>query len=119
MSDQPSQKDLHNYVVKEAARKWRVLGLELLPYEQHQVLNKIESDYPNDAVNCCKHVLYVWLATAKNATWNQLIRALRLPFVGLSDLADQLEEMMVKEREIYTVQLNSNLTLTLVSLAET
>ena len=93
-------KDLDKYIVKEAAHKWKDLGLQLLPYGGCAVLHMIEVDHPCDTVSCCRRVLEEWLDTTTDATWNQLTRALKNPRVQLDYLADRLEQMMVDKREL-------------------
>ena len=61
------------------------------------MLDIIAADNPRDVVGCCKCVLKKWLDTASDATWNELIRALRSPSVQLYYFADQLEQMMITE----------------------
>ena len=60
----------------------------------------LKRDYPHDD-GCCKCVLEIWLETSADASWNQLIRALRSPCVHLYWLADQLEQTMSTECKIY------------------
>ena len=100
-SDQPSLKDLYDCVVIKVAVKWRDLGVQLLRADQEKILGIIEADHPRDTVSCCKCVLETWLDTSTDATWNKLIRALRSPSVQLDYLADQLEQKMMTECEIY------------------
>ena len=98
-SIRPSLKDLHDHVVIGAADKWKGLGVQLLPQSgQEQLLQVIGTDHPHDVISCCKRVLEKWLDTS-DATWNQLIRALRNPSVQLDYLAGQLEQMMIIECE--------------------
>ena len=99
-SDRPLLRDLHKHVVMEAAHKWRNLGMELLKYDP--ILDTIATDYSHDDVSCCSRVFKRWLFTSTDASWNQLIRALRSPTVQLHWLADQLEEMMNTECKIYS-----------------
>ena len=54
----------------------------LLP--QHQgILDIIAKDHPSDTLTCCKRMLKKWLETTTDATWNQLLSALRSPIVQL------------------------------------
>ena len=99
-SDRPLFKDLHKHVVKVAPYMWRDLGIELLPYQHHEVLNIIEADYPHDSARCCQRVLQRWLETTTDATWNRVISALRSPRVELNDLACHLEQMIIRESEL-------------------
>ena len=96
-SDRPTLRQLHKHVMLEAALKWKYLGVQLLQDDQLIVLDVIEKDHPNDAVSCCEHVLDTWLMNTPDASWNQLISALRSPTVQLDSLADQLEQMMSME----------------------
>lgn len=97
-NDRPSSKDLHDYVVEEAAQKWKDLGKKLLPFEACAILDVIEADHLRDADSCCKRVLREWLeTTSEEATWNELIRALRSPSVQLNTLAGRLEQMLSTE----------------------
>ena len=93
----PLLKDLHDHVVLRVASKWKDLGVQLLRTDQQEALRIIELDYPRDTVECCKCVLNKWLDTTTDATWSQLISALRSPTVQLDYLATQIENMMVME----------------------
>ena len=101
-SRRPTFNDLDCHVVKQAAHKWRYLGLQLLEDNQFGIgmLDIIGGKYSRDDVKCCKHVLEMWLETTPDASWNQLIRTLRSPTVRLHCLADQLEQMMSTECKI-------------------
>ena len=52
--------------------------------------------------NCCKFGLLKWLETTPDATWNQLIRALRSSSVQLDHFASHLEMMMTSQRMVYS-----------------
>ena len=84
-------------MVNNVAEKWKELGVQLLRSDQENVLNIIVADHPNDVVSCCKCVLKKWLDTTTDATWNQLITALKSPSVQLDYLASQLEMTMITE----------------------
>ena len=101
-SSQPTLNDLSCHVVMKAAQKWRDLGVQLLEDNQFQIgmLDIIGAEY-ND-VRCCEHVLEMWLQITPNASWNQLISALRSPTVQLDRLADQLEKMLSIKCKIYS-----------------
>ena len=101
-SDRPLLKDLYDHVVNNVAGKWRDLGVQLLRPDQEKMLDIIAADHPHDVVGCCKCVLNKWLNTTTDATWNELIRALRSPSVQLDYLAGQLEQMMITECKIYS-----------------
>ena len=101
-SDRPRFSYLSKHVVRQAAHKWRNLGEQLLNDKQKIMLKVIEADHPHDVVSCCKHALETWLKSTQDASWNQLISALRSPTVQLDSLADQLEQMMSTECKIYS-----------------
>ena len=81
-------------MVNSVAGKWKDLGVQLLPPEMVDI---IAADHPHDVVSCCKCVLKKWLDTTTDATWNQLIKALRSPSVQLDCLAGQLEQVLIPE----------------------
>ena len=93
-SDRPSLKALHDHVVNTVAGKWRDLGVQLLPPDMVDI---IAADHPHDVVSCCKYVLKKWRETTTDATWNQLISALRSTSVQLDYFAGQLERMLSPE----------------------
>ena len=96
-SDRPSLKALHDHVVNSVAGKWKDLGVQLLPPD---MIDIIAADHPHDVVSCCKSVLKKWLeTTTTDATWNQLIGALRSPSVQLHHFASHLEQMLCTERK--------------------
>lgn len=99
-SDRPSLKDLYDHVVPKVADKWEDLGVQLLRPDQEKMLDVIAADSSHDVVSCCKRVLKKWLETSTNATWNELIRALRRPSMELDRLANQLERMLSIECKI-------------------
>ena len=97
-SDRPLLRDLHDHVVNRVADKWRDLGVQLLPrLGQERMLDIIAADHPHDVVSYCKRVLEKWLDTSTDATWNELIRALRSPSIQLHYFAGQLEQMLIPE----------------------
>ena len=96
-NDRPTLQYLSKHVVRQAAHKWRNLGEQLLNDNQRIMLKVIEADHPHNVVSCCKHALETWLKSTPDASWNQLISALRSPTVQLDSLADELEKMMRTE----------------------
>ena len=101
-SERPSLRDLYRHVTIKAAHKWRDLGIQLLKYDPIRTSDMIAADNPHDVVSCCEHVFQRWLETSADASWNQLIIALRSPTVQLDSFADELEQMMSKECKIYS-----------------
>ena len=99
-SDRPLLRDLDDHVVMHVAKNWRSLGVQLLRPDQQNLLDIIEANHPRDVVACCQDVLQRWLNTTEDATWNQLIKALRSPTIQLNHFASQLERMLSTKRKI-------------------
>ena len=87
-------------MVNNVAAKWRDLGVQLLRADQEKMLDIIAANHPHDVVSCCKCVLKKWLDTTNDATWNELIRALRSPSVQLDYEAGQVEQIMYTKCKI-------------------
>ena len=90
--DRPALKLLNKHVRKDVSTKWYDLGLELLEQEDEKKLNEIKSNNPSDVGECCKEMFQLWLRKSTNATWNQLIQALKE--VDLNNLAAKIEGML-------------------------
>ena len=45
-------------------------------------------------MRCCQEMFIKWLNTKENASWNQLLEALRSPCVQRIDLASQIEKTL-------------------------
>jgi len=86
--DLPSLRDLYIHALKEAADRWRDIGVLLL---NPATLRIIEKNNPQDVEKCCKCMLEKWLDTQPDACWNQLLEVLRSPGVELNTLAHQIE----------------------------
>ena len=80
-------------MIMSVADKWRDLGVQLLgdARDRQGMLNVIAADHPHDVTNCCKRVLEKWLDANTDATWNQLIKALKSPGIQQNHLAGQIE----------------------------
>ena len=109
-SDRPTFINLNRYVVRQAVHKWKDLGTNLLKLRNYYKIDMIAADYPHDDVRCFREVLHTWLETTPDASWYQLIRALRSPTVQLDSLADQLEKMLDIKCKIYS-NITTNCTL--------
>ena len=99
-SDRPSLRVLYDHMVNRVAGKWKDLGVQLLSPEMVDI---IAADHPHDVVSCCQCVLKKWLDTTTDATWNQLIKALRSPSVQMDYFAGQLEQMLITQRKFYVI----------------
>lgn len=94
--DRPALKFLNRHVRHDCSCKWHDLGLELLEPEFEERLYTIKANN-NEANECCKEMFHLWLTTDSNATWLQLMQALRV--VGLKVLADKIERMLMPMEE--------------------
>lgn len=74
--------------------QWYLLGLKLLEEEQEPYLDVIKLNHPGDNKTCCTETFWYWLNSNDNATWQQLIDALRSPAIGLCSVATELKEML-------------------------
>lgn len=99
--DRPTLKDLYNYVVHGVAKNWRDLGVQLLDPSTESMLGIIEKNHPQDVIGCCKSMFQYWLDTRLDASWSQLLVALRSPCVQLNCLAEQIEHKLTKKRKEY------------------
>ena len=72
--------------------EWYDLGLQLLEPKYENELNAIEADTRNDTATCCRKMFSKWLNTDELASWNKLIRALRV--VQLNNVASNIEQLL-------------------------
>ena len=70
--------------------------MQLLDPPSDSSLDIIKEDNPLNVRGRCKCVLQKWLDKNPDASWNQLIEALRSPCVELDYLADQIEHKLNK-----------------------
>ena len=74
------------------ASNWYELGAMLLEEEQESQLKLIQSTYGSDVKKCCLDMLRYWTDTHPEATWHQLVTALRSPGVDLAAVASDIEK---------------------------
>ena len=55
--------------------QWYDLGLCLL--DTNSVLDEIKANHPSDVNTCCRVMFKEWLERKTNASWNQLVSALK------------------------------------------
>ena len=91
-SSRPLLKDLLNIVVPKVANKWYPLGIQLLDDSQLPRLNGIRTTYANDQQGGCVEMLQHWLNITPEATWDNVMHALRAPGLELLFLADEVEK---------------------------
>ena len=92
-NDRPTLRDITNHVIPSVAHKWYNLGLQLLDPKYENELNIIEAD-KNDATTCCRKMLVRWLNTDELASWDKLIKALRI--IQLNDIASNIEQLLLQ-----------------------
>ena len=83
-----------NHVVPSVNTQWYYLGLQLLEPKYENELNTIEADATNDAEKCCRKMLSKWLNTDELASWDKLIKALRI--VQLNNVAKDIEHLLLQ-----------------------
>ena len=66
------------------------MGIELLEPGDLPALDKIQINYPRDVGMCCTKMLQLWLERQPDATWEQLIQALKE--VKMNELASTIEQ---------------------------
>ena len=89
VESKPTEGELRDHVVTEVTTRWSDLGVKLLNSVEVEIIRK---DHPNDGIECCKAMFSKWLQTKTDASWKQLIAALRSPGVALPVLATTLQE---------------------------
>ena len=80
------------HVIPLVAIKWFELGVVLLEPKYQNELNIIEVDTRNDAVTCCRKMFSKWLSTDELASWDKLIKAVRI--VQLNNVANDIERLL-------------------------
>jgi len=76
--DCPALKHLNSHVKNGITIVWQDVGVELL-----------DPEYEPERILHCEDMLRFWLDKHPTATWNQLLKALRVPGVELNDLASR------------------------------
>ena len=77
-------------IITKAANKWYELGIALLDENQLAGLDNIKSSHSETTRRCTEMFKY-WLQTHTNATWYQLVDALKSCGVELNDVARMVE----------------------------
>lgn len=58
------------------------------------LLNEIQCEYASDIDTCCTKMFQLWLQKQRVASWGQLIKCLRQPYVNLHELASKIEQII-------------------------
>ena len=85
---------LKKHVIPFVGTKWRNLGLELLETEYEIELDDIEKNYGYNVKICCRKMFRKWLNTDELASWDKLIKALRI--VQLNKVVSDIEQLLLK-----------------------
>ena len=88
--DRPDERLLNQHVTNDACCKWFELGLQLLVNAAD--LNQIKQNFNNDVKGRCNEMFRLWLQSSTNASWSQLIQALKE--VNLNFLAGKIEKLI-------------------------
>ena len=81
-------------MIPSVATRWYELGLVLLDTKYQNELTIIETDIRNDAVTCCRKMFSKWLNTDELASWDKLIKAVRI--VQLNNVASDIERLLLQ-----------------------
>ena len=105
--NRPTIKLLNKLVKKSVTTKWHDLGIELLGDESLQALDEIQKNNPRDVSMCCTKMFQLWLERQPDASWRQLIQALREPNIELNELANTIEQKLISinESKVYPYSL--------------
>ena len=78
------------------ADKWKDIGVHLLhpTLIDSRVLEVIEADHLHRVEGCCKSMFEKWLNTQKDASWNQLVEAIKS--IELHTLVSKLGDVIGK-----------------------
>ena len=90
-------RDLNRYVRPSIATKWYNVGLQLLD-DKSTLDTIVEWNSPVDVEKCAAAMFRLWLERTPDASWNQLIEALRV--INLYSLASKIEGMLSKGMSI-------------------
>ena len=95
VNSRPTKKKLLDHVVPYVSSRWYTLGVKLLREDQESHLDVIKLNHTGDNQMCCIQMFSYWLSSNTDATWKQLIEALRSPAVDLSVVAAKIEKMLI------------------------
>ena len=89
----PALRDLARHVIPSVETEWYNLGLELLDPKYESELETIEAGARSEATSCRK-MFSKWLNTDELASWDKLIKALRV--VQLNEIANDIEQLLLQ-----------------------
>ena len=100
----PSTKQLLPFVAN-IAPSWYEVGAVLLDMKQESQLRLIQATHTNDLRKCCLAMLQYWTSMHHEATWHQLVTALRSPGVDLAAVASEIEKNFSGNNDVITVHI--------------
>ena len=71
----------------------------MLAEEDIQALDEIQKNYPRDVSTCCTKMFQLWLDRHPEASWRQIIQALREPNIEMNELANTIEQKLISIHE--------------------
>ena len=99
IEERPNMKQLLRILREEPiATKWYELGLELLENSSH--LQVIKANYQNNVQSCCQEMFQRWLDVKPDASWSELVTALRS--IEMTTAADAISKRHVTGRKSYS-----------------
>ena len=82
-------------MIPSVATTWYELGAVLLDPKYQNALKSMEADTRNDSVTTsCRKMLEKWIDTDNSASWDKLIKALRV--VQLNNVANDIEQLLLQ-----------------------
>ena len=97
-SDRPGLKYLNRHVVTAIAPKWYDVGLELMDVQDEKEMKVIRAEQSiSDDKQRAKKMLEFWLERKADASWNDLLKALKMPSIGLDATALAIERLLMPE----------------------
>ena len=98
VSDRPGFKYLNRHVVIPITPKWYDVGLELMEIEDEKELDAIQAEQSiNSDKERAKKMLKFWLDKNIDASWNDLLKALKMSTIGLNATALEIQNLLVPE----------------------
>lgn len=85
---------LNSNIISAIGPKWYELGILLLDDDQVTELDNIETN-KSEVSRCCTAMFMYWLKSHSNATWCDLVEALKAPAVALNNVATMVKEMLI------------------------
>ena len=81
-----------NIVAPKVSNKWYELGIQLFKQSQLPKLDAIQTSFTTENQRACIEMLKLWLEITPEATWDDVIHALRAPGLELLSTADSVEK---------------------------